>query len=594
LEVEALECREVPTVFSSSILANFNGSPIPAGDDIWFNSEFKVGGLAPTATSVTLNFTGQTISFTANGTSYSVAVPDATITLAKSTTTATTSFNATTDSWTTSLPLPFGGNAFLSGVEFPVGTALPGGIKSVTWSGSFSTSTAPVQVSWQWGGAVYTSINSDYNALEVKPLDGPGTIYNNGDHAGTPEGNKSSTAPGATGNGGNNWTGNLSPGMNVNLNATASAAQLYPFASSNPLTSIAFNESDVLVAANIDTTNGLFDVWYSDEHALSLGVNQVNVVTSSGTTSTSYPLATMSGNPSSATNPALGVLPTTANPNYGVDTSGRPISPELYITDTTTNTSSLIGDWQYGGTGYAPSAVYGTWKGVTETINNTTATPTVTVTPNVDPVKNGWNLGPGSDAPPAGSANQGYGAEIQWNLNTLAAEGILLPGHNYRFYVMVHDGDQNKSGGDAGQAAFNEISPITQQASATLSGSVTQHVINGDTVDSSPQGGTTVELINSLGVVVQTTTTLPDGTFTFSGVSAGTYSIVVVPPQTVQVNGTNFNLATGSGSGTFATAGSLDGNSSGVANSSGLEIDSIVVSTNTDIGTGYGFTLAYS
>ena len=79
----------------------------------------------------------------------------------------------------------------------------------------------------------------------------------------------------------------------------------------------------------------------------------------------------------------------------------------------------------------------------------------MTRTPNVvslavdpDPAKNNWNLGPGSDPVPAGLANEGYGAEVRWDISKLG----LLSGHTYRLYFMVHDGDQNKSGGDAGQA----------------------------------------------------------------------------------------------------------------------------------------------
>jgi hypothetical protein len=44
--------------------------------------------------------------------------------------------------------------------------------------------------------------------------------------------------------------------------------------------------------------------------------------------------------------------------------------------------------------------------------------------------------------------NEGYGAEIRWDISSLN----LIPGHSYRVYFMVHDGDQNKTGGDSGQA----------------------------------------------------------------------------------------------------------------------------------------------
>ena len=46
---------------------------------------------------------------------------------------------------------------------------------------------------------------------------------------------------------------------------------------------------------------------------------------------------------------------------------------------------------------------------------------------------------------PAGLTNQGFGAEVRW-------EVPLAGGHSYRIQVMVHDGDQNKAGGDSGEA----------------------------------------------------------------------------------------------------------------------------------------------
>ena len=56
-------------------------------------------------------------------------------------------------------------------------------------------------------------------------------------------------------------------------------------------------------------------------------------------------------------------------------------------------------------------------------------------------------LGAGSDPVPAGLVNEGYGAEARWDISMLG----LLSGHTYRLYFIVHDGDQNKAGGDCGQ-----------------------------------------------------------------------------------------------------------------------------------------------
>src|SRR5689334_10983624 len=127
--------------------------------------------------------------------------------------------------------------------------------------------------------------------------------------------------------------------------------------------------------------------------------------------------------------------------------------PALFITDLSVppgNTNPLAGDWQYGGTGIPPTAVFGTWKGATKTINQVNNT--VTVTPDADPPANNWNLdgsGPNQPdpVPTPTPTNQGYGAEVRWDISTLN----LIPGHHYRLYFMVHDGDQNQSGGDSGQ-----------------------------------------------------------------------------------------------------------------------------------------------
>src|SRR5205823_6583177 len=68
----------------------------------------------------------------------------------------------------------------------------------------------------------------------------------------------------------------------------------------------------------------------------------------------------------------------------------------------------------------------------------------ITITPDPDPMKNNWNLGPGSDPVPQGLAGQGFGAEARWTVP-------LMSGHSYRLQAMVHDGDQNKAGGDSGE-----------------------------------------------------------------------------------------------------------------------------------------------
>jgi Prealbumin-like fold domain len=206
---ESLEGRCVPTAGATAIASNFNGTAIPAGGTVWFNSAFKANGLG--SAPVTLQFTNQTVTFSAGGTPYTVNVPNATVTFSPSATLATTTFNAGTNAWDTTLPMHFSGNGFLSGVALAVPSGLPGGINPVTWQGQMSSDTAGVSVNWQWAAAVYKSFGSDYNTLNVKPVDdNQASAYQNSDHAGTPEAFTAYVTGGARGGGGSNYTGSES------------------------------------------------------------------------------------------------------------------------------------------------------------------------------------------------------------------------------------------------------------------------------------------------------------------------------------------------------------------------------------------------
>jgi hypothetical protein len=515
LGIQTLEDRSTPTV--SSIVGNLNGTAIPAGDTIWFSSVAKIGGLG--ANQVTLHVENASIQFTVGTTHFNVPVPNGEIVFTPGATSTTSTYDPNDNDWDVAVPSSGTGNVFLSGVEFPVAANLPGGIKNVTWSANFWTDTAGVNVNWQWGAAVYRSFSTDYNAVGVKPVDSNHFApYTNGNKAGTPENFKASVTGGGTGGGGTNYTGNLTPGKGVNPQV-GDGTQDYPYPSSNPLTSIAFNESTVLKAANLDTTNGYFELWYSDEHALALGVGTVIVNTASGTTTTNYPIAPLTSDPGVVNDPAVGSTIASGD-QAGTDVSGRPMFPSLFITDITNNPNNRSGDWQWGGTAYQPSTVFGAWKSFTRTVDYTTGNPAVSVGTGVDPARNGWNLGAGSDAPPGNVTNEGYGAEVRWSLSDLQAAGVLVPGHNYRFYVIVHDGDQNKAGGDAGQASFQYSYPGVAGSMATLSGKVTLN----DSL-ATPLQGVTINLIDATGAVVMSTTTAADGTYSFTGIAPGTYTV---------------------------------------------------------------------
>lgn len=206
LELGLLEDRTVPAAFSS-ITGNINGLATTAGNTLWFNSAFKASNLP--ASPVTLQVTDQRVTFSAGGTNYSINVPDSIITLSPSITTATTKFDTAANRWVTNLPSSFRGDAFLGGAAFHLDATLPRGIKAVTWGGNFTSDTPGVTLKWHWSAAAYTSFSSDYNALNVKPLDGSGsiTVYRNSDNAGTPEAFKPFAVGGACGGGRSHFTG---------------------------------------------------------------------------------------------------------------------------------------------------------------------------------------------------------------------------------------------------------------------------------------------------------------------------------------------------------------------------------------------------
>lgn len=206
-----------PYKCTSAISSNFNGTAIAAGDYVWFNAVLKVNGLG--SAPATIFVTHASVTFTANGQTYTLTVPDSQIMLSSSFTLATTAFaklSAEIGSpfgWLTKLPASgLAGNDYLAGLTFavPVG-GLPGGIQNVIWQGTFSSDTSGLTVNWQWGAAAYTSFDTKYNNLGVKPVDdNKASKYQNSDHAGTPENFKVYVTGGAMGGGGSNFTGSYS------------------------------------------------------------------------------------------------------------------------------------------------------------------------------------------------------------------------------------------------------------------------------------------------------------------------------------------------------------------------------------------------
>jgi len=251
-----------------------------------------------------------------------------------------------------------------------------------------------------------------------------------------------------------------------------------------------FNENKVLYSFDIDDT--LLMLFYSDEHALLLGEYLVYFPNGSSIT---YSITARPESPTCVYTPNIefgspyldgsnitgnvdtnsdsnGCISSLSSGSNYVGTCGRPVPPVLFITDISTDSSSMQGDWQFGGTPILPHKICGLWKGATKTITSTTPVDdsySFTIAVESNPVsnrntaQNGWNLGVGSDPPPVGATNPSstpvsdppiidyYGTEVAWNLSLLN----LIDYKSYRFQIMVHDGDQTRSGGDVGQGCIN-------------------------------------------------------------------------------------------------------------------------------------------
>jgi probable HAF family extracellular repeat protein len=199
-------CATNCSPISSAIKAGFNGTSISTTNYIWFNANLSASGVAATGT--TISFKNSLITIASAHGNFTYAIPDGTINFSPSATCATTTFDSS--GWSTTVPLAGSDEILLSGL----GIKAPANLQaaSVTWSGYFSASTPGVSINWKWGAAVYTkdTTQAQYNVLGVKSTHTSACLYQNSDHAGTPENMKSYLIGGARGGGGSNWTGSWS------------------------------------------------------------------------------------------------------------------------------------------------------------------------------------------------------------------------------------------------------------------------------------------------------------------------------------------------------------------------------------------------
>jgi hypothetical protein len=173
----------------------------------------------------------------------------------------------------------------------------------VTWQGTFTSAATGISVNWQWAAAAYTQFSSDYNALNVKPTDDNHvSVYQNSDHAGTPEAYRG-VVGGGTGGGGSNYTGSLSGTASIVPGAAlASLSGQVTDTSGGPLSGVVLtltttNSQGQTVTYTTQTdSNGNYQFT-----GLQAGVYNVSVTPPSGWTASSDSAGTVNGAPSGNT-----------------------------------------------------------------------------------------------------------------------------------------------------------------------------------------------------------------------------------------------------------------------------------------------------
>jgi len=148
---------------------------------------------------------------------FTYSVPNGQIVFDPTKTCATTMFSG--GQWITTVPVSGSDEMLLSAFGLQPTVDLKSA--TVTWMGTFSASAKGISINWKAGSAVYTGAANmtpaNYNNVGVKPSHTNACLYNNSDHAGTPENEKKYLTGGAAGGGGSNFTGSWSATAGVKL-----------------------------------------------------------------------------------------------------------------------------------------------------------------------------------------------------------------------------------------------------------------------------------------------------------------------------------------------------------------------------------------
>ncbi len=144
---------------------------------------------------------------------FTYSVPNGTVVFSPSATCASTTFSG--GQWMTTVPVSGSDEILLSALGIKAPADLKGA--KVMWTADFSANVTGISINWKAGSAVYTTDMTNYNSDGVKPTHTKACLYNNSDHAGTPENKKNFLTGGAAGGGGSNYTGSWSETQNVKL-----------------------------------------------------------------------------------------------------------------------------------------------------------------------------------------------------------------------------------------------------------------------------------------------------------------------------------------------------------------------------------------
>jgi predicted esterase len=207
-----------PTSCSSCVAAShspFNGFMLSANpgyaSTLWFNLHTQLNSDQLTANGDYLLFSGGTLSFSGivSTVDSTVALPSGEIMADNTVTIPSTSFNSTTNTWVTRVPLGYASNdVFVTGAAITSGDGfmLSGTSNATMLSGNWSSDKAFVS-EWWYGLACYQPTFSTAAVGSVNADDG---VPIGGHSSGTPNNQTGGLVSGGSGNGGSNYTGDFS------------------------------------------------------------------------------------------------------------------------------------------------------------------------------------------------------------------------------------------------------------------------------------------------------------------------------------------------------------------------------------------------